>query len=754
MVESEIESDSTKKNEFFQKKIERITDDYENQNRQKNQELDEIFEEITLENDNLRKELLLTKEELEGEIEKNIDIKNSIYNFNYFTKKTSKELDEKLGKDKNIKEDYTNSIFCDYLKTIKEESNKKLSELNTEQENNIKNFAIMKTSLENKINNIYNILKEDERMNIYLKDIIKELNIYNNKYNSLLSENYSNKKYIIILVEKLGLAREEIFFLKERIIKEKKLILEKINSLSHDNELTHISMIQEIINEINQKRKNYFNEQFYFPIQDLNKSFLEFKEKEKELVNKNEVLKKELEELKYKLNKVNEEKDEMMKNAVNYTINKENNKNNETYLQSVVNKLRKEKLILENENNSLMKNNSELNEQIISINNKIKLELNKKNNENLSLINQKDSLIRELNKKLNSITEAHSKDKTTINNLNEEIGSLNNKIKEFKNNENNFKSEIILLKKALKESNYKTTTMAQTNTLESYNNTKKNQNILSEKKSMKNNLDNNYRNKNSELNTTNKDKFKLTSTEKSNEGENNLAQIIRKIYLNHISNEIDNIDEIYMLNEINNKLTQMETTSSNNNTLGNNQFIKMKIVYNEDFESLEQNKNSQLYENLLIYLFHLKSQQQIEINKIISNYIPPSDNKNTKMLEFLDKLKIELDENCSKFEERIKHSVNVDEVEQLIAELKNFYEMIIDYIIKNFYKYKRDLSGNILTIQLPLDEYHRIINNTAANLSNIDTNIINKINEYKGQGNKIENAINLLIDNVNNNLNG
>lgn len=754
MVESEIESDSTKKNEFYQKKIERITDDYENQTRRKNQELDEIFEEITLENDNLRKELLLIKEELEGEIEKNIDIKNSIYNFNYFTKKTSKELDEKLGKDKNIKEDYTNSIFCDYLKTIKEESNKKLSELNIEQENNIKNFGIIKTSLENKINNIYNILKEDERMNIHLKDIIKELNIYNNKYNSLLSENYSNKKYIIILVEKLGLAREEIFFLKERIIKEKKIILEKINSLSHDNELTHISMIQEISNEINQKRKNFLNEQFFFPIQDLHKSFLEFKEKEKELVNKNEVLKKELEELKYKFNKVNEEKDEMMKNAVNYTINKENNKNNETYLQSMVNKLRKEKLILENENNSLLKNNSELNEQIISNNNKIKFELNKKNNENLSLINQKDSLIRELNKKLNSITETNSKDKTTINNLNEEIDSLNNKINEFKNNENNFKSEILLLKKALKESNYKTTTMAQTNSLDSYNNTKKNQNILSEKKVLKNNLDNNYRNKNSELNTTNKDKFKLTSTEKSNEGDNNLAQIIRKIYLNHISNEIDNNDEVYMLNEINNKLTQMETTSSNNNTLGNNQFIKMKIVYNEDFESLEQNKNSQLYENMLIYLFHLKSQQQIEINKILSNYISPSDNKNTKMLEFLDKLKIDLDEKCSKFEERIKHSVNVDEVEQLIAELKNFYEMIIDYIIKNFYKYKRDLSGNILTIQLPLDEYHRIINNTAANLSNIDTNIINKINEYKGQGNKIENAINILIDNVNNNLNG
>ena len=753
MVESEIESDSTKKNEYYKEQIERITNEYENQNRQKNQELDEIFEEITLENDNLKKELLLTKEELEEEIEKNIDIKNSIYNFNYFTKKTSKELDEKLGKNKNIKEDYTNSVFCDYIKTIKDESNKKLSELNLEQENNIKNFEALKTSLDNKINNIYNILKEQENLNIYFKDIFTNLNIYNNKYNSLLLENYSNKKYIIILTEKLGLAREEILFLKERIIKEKKLILEKINSLSHDNEVTHINMIHEILNEINQKRKNYFNEQFLFPFRDLHQSFVEFKKKEKELINKNETLKKELEELKYKFKKINEEKNEIMKNAVNYTINKENIKNNETYLQSMVNKLRKEKAILENENNSLLKNNSELNQQIISINNNMKFELNKKNNDLLASINQKDSHIKELNKKLITITEMNSRDKSTINNLNEEIDSLNNKIKVHITNENNYKSEILLLKKTLKESNYKSTTMAQTNTMESFNNTQKNQKTLTDKKSTKNRFDDIYRNKNNEFNTSNKDNYKLTSTEKSKEEDNNIGTIIKKIFINHISNEIDNNNEIYMLNEINNKLNQLENNSSNNNTLGNNQFIKMKIVYNADFDGLEQNKNSQLYENILIFLFHLKSQQQIEINKIISNYTIPSDKKNNKMIQIFDKLKKDLDEKCAKYEERIKYSVNVDEVEQLIAELKNFYEIIIDYIIQNFYKYKRNLSGNILTIQLPLEEYHQIINNTASNLANIDSNIINKINEYKSQGNKIENALKVLKENVDNNLN-
>ena len=755
MVESEIESSSTRKNEYYQKKIERLTNDYENQNRQKNQELDEIFEELTLENDNLKKELILTKEELEEEIEKNIDIKNSIYNFNYFTKQTSKNLDEKLklGKNKNIKEYYTNSTFTDYIKSIKEEANKELSGLNKEQENNIKNFELMKTSLDNKIKNLHNLLKDQEKMNIYFDEIFNEFNIFHNKYYSLLLENYSNKKYNIIYSEKLGLAREEILFLKERIITEKKLILEKINSLTHDNELTHLSMIQEILNEINQKRKNYFNDKFYFPIINLQQSFLEFKEKEKELINKNEKLKKEIEELKYKFNKVNEEKNQLMENSVNYTITKENNKSNENFSQSLINKLRKEKLLLENENNSLLKNNYDLKEQVISINNQMKFELNKKGNDSLIIIKQKDIQIQELNKKLNSITETNSRDKLTINNLNEEIESLNNKIREYLNKENNYKSEILLLKKTLKETNYKSNTLGQINTTDTFNNAQTNQNIQSEKKTLKDKLDMGYLNKNTELNKSrsNKEKSKITSTEKSISEDYNLLNTIKKIYLKHISNEIDNNDEIYMLNEINNKLNQIEKL--NNNSSGNNKFIKLKIIYNEDFDSLERNKNSQLYENILIYLFHLKSQQKIEINKIINNYAAPSDKKNNKLSQIFDKLKTDLDEKCSKYEERIKYSVNVDEVEQLISEIKALYEIIIDYIIQSFYKYKRDLVGNILTIQLPLDEYHRIINNTSNNLANVENNIANQINEYKGQSVKIESALNILKENIDGNFN-
>ena len=759
MVESEIESDSTRKNDYYQQKIERMTEDYENQNKQKNQEFEELYEEINSENNNLKKDLMIAREELEKEMEKNIDIKSTIYNFNYISKiNFINELDEKIHKNRNMKNkkrDYTNSQYSENnIKIIQEETKEKILALNKEQENVLKNFEIMKTSLENNIKNIPNIINDQENLNTSINSILNELNIFSNKYNSLLTENYSDKKYIFILLEKLDLQKEENSFLKERIIKEKKIILEKINSLSHNNELTHINLIQELLNEIKDKRRNYFNEQFFIPIQNLHQGFLDLKEKEKELINNNEQLKKELDELQYKYDKLNEEKEEFVKNEVSHRTNKDNSKNNETYLQSVINKLRKEKDLLENENNSLLKNNTQLNEQIISINNKIKFEILQNKKRSDILLNQKENFIKELNNKLSYITEMHSRDKLALKNLKEEIDSLNNKIQDYKINENNLKTEILTLKKKFNETCYKSTNN-QTNTLENIiTNPQKMHNIqTTEKKAFKDKIKYNYRNKNTELDSSNKESLKLTSTEKIRDEGDNIALIIKKIYLEHISNDIDNNNEINMLKEINMKLNMLENNSNYNNNNQYNRFIKLKIVYNEDFDNLDQNKNSQLYENILIYLFHLKSQQKIELNKIINSYPPPSDTKNKKIAQNFDNLKTEFEEKYTKLSERIKNSINLDELEQIISELKNFYEIIIDYIIQNFYKNKRDLTENILTIQLPLEEYHKIINNTMANLTNIETNIVNKINEYRIQGNKIESALNILMDNVDNYLN-
>jgi hypothetical protein len=64
---------------------------------------------------------------------------------------------------------------------------------------------------------------------------------------------------------------------------------------------------------------------------------------------------------------------------------------------------------------------------------------------------------------------------------------------------------------------------------------------------------------------------------------------------------------------------------------------------------------------------------------------------------------------------------------------------------------KTDLNQNkILTIQMPLEKYHQIINNTNTNLAHVDQGINKKISEFKNQGKKIENALKIIMKYVNN----
>ena len=71
----------------------------------------------------------MTREELEEEIEKNLNIKNTIFNFNHFSKEVNDDLDMNTEKKELKEEDYTSSIFIDYITAIKEEAIKKLSSL-------------------------------------------------------------------------------------------------------------------------------------------------------------------------------------------------------------------------------------------------------------------------------------------------------------------------------------------------------------------------------------------------------------------------------------------------------------------------------------------------------------------------------------------------------------------------------------------------------------------------------------------------
>ena len=115
-----------------------------------------------------------------------------------------------------------------------------------------------------------------------------------------------------------------------------------------------------------------------------------------------------------------------------------------------------------------------------------------------------------------------------------------------------------------------------------------------------------------------------------------------------------------------------------------------------------------------------------------------------------DELKLLLEDKYKKFEERLRKSITIGELEELLLEIKNLYEAVIDSIIQAFYNYKADLSSkNILTIQIPLDKYHQIINNTNSNLINIEKSLTKRLSEYKNQGEKIENALSILLKSVN-----
>ena len=377
MAETNNLSESNEKSELYENKIQRLTNDFEIQNQKRNQEMEELFEEIELENTSLKKELIQTKEELEEEKNKNNYIKNSIYNFNYYQANINNFLSEKQNKittnknnsEINNNDNYNSSIFCDNIKIIKEEKANKILELSKESENKIKNFEKNWKIFITNIKFLFDLLKNNNNydqntFNNKCNDIMDGINNYYNQINSLMKDNYSNKKYSILLHEKLELAKEEIIFLKERVIQEKKNILEKINNICHNNKMIHINIASEIINEINSKRKNYFNEQFYIPFDNLHQLLLESKDNEKELKNKIIQLQKDLDSINYKYEQVNDEKNNLLQNASNYIIEKEKEKTNDLILNSQINKLRKEKQVLENENNSLLKHNNELNKKI------------------------------------------------------------------------------------------------------------------------------------------------------------------------------------------------------------------------------------------------------------------------------------------------------------------------------------------------------------------------------------------------------
>ena len=549
-------------------------------------------------------------------------------------------------------------------------------------------------------------------------------------------------------------------------------------------------MIQDIQNELDIKKSNYYNNKFMIPLENLNALLTTAKEKEKQLENKFYKLECENNILKNKLNILSKEKNELFNKTSNFIFNKEQMITEGLLYKSEINKLKNENKILSDENNNLLKNVNDLNSQISNINNKIQFEMKKIRKDNENNINQKEKIINELNEKINSLMSEENNYNNKVNNLNEELNNMRKKIREADEKEINFQNEIIQLKKKVNENLifYKNAEQKQNATEEINRSLSQQLEYLQSEKANIENASNILNNKYSEINLEytkiknelletkkkNQDlelelknlKNKLSSMESSQvllqlESEllNKLQKNIRQIYQIHFSNiNLSNINkdenisnELFMLKEINDRLSQRIVSSN------------QSVNYNEDFSALEQNKNSQLYENILLYLVNIKSQNKIELGKLLNEKMNNSHNSGDMSQsmtnynsssnfnkKYFDELKILLEDKYKKFEERIRNSVTIGELEELLFEIKNLYEAVIDSIMQGFYNYKSDLSSNnILTIQIPLDKYNKIINNTNSNLINIEKSLTKRLNDYKNQGEKIESALSILLKSVN-----
>jgi hypothetical protein len=723
----------TKTSNNIEIQIENIKKEFDYQNERKNQELEALFEEINSENQDLKKELLQTKIELDEEKQKLKNIKNTFINImpgnsNLILSQEDLTNSDIFNLDKNYL--YLN----DHIRTIKENKEKKISELTEKHDFKLKNFFDEKKNFEIGVVKILEIRQDAKKCT---SDIFELSQKFFNDIEILLNENYNKDKYIITQEEKYEIMKEEINFLKERIIQEKINILSKINEINNSYKLNYCNLAQEIQNELAQNKKNFYNEQILMPFENINSMISNMKKNEQDVENNKYKLESENEILKNKINILEKEKNEILNKTSNFIFDKEAIISQNLLYKSENNKLKNEIKIINDENNILLKNVKELNEELLSIKNKMNFDLKKIENNNKIILNQKENIINELTNKNCTSMKNEADLKNKLDDLNDQIYNLQQEIISYKEKEKNYETQIIQLSKKLNEEiissninepKYPLTEAINKNISEKLDLMKSDQN-----KNINNNIQVDY------------DLF------------NKIQKAIKDIYQLHFNNNKNNHEDVLiMLNEINERLLNIDLNKTN----------QILINFNESFDNLEKNKNSQLYENILLYLINIKSQNKIEISKILaeknSNII--SKNNSGELSQFMthnsssflfnkkyiDELKSLLEEKYKKLEERIRSSVTIGEVQELFYEFKNLYEAVIDSIIQSFYIYKTELSeNNILTIQIPLDKYHQIINNTNGNLISIERSLNKKINEYKNQGDEIETALDILIKNVN-----
>ena len=369
--------------EYYLKQIEEQKEYYERLSKKKNQEIEDLFSQIEKENQQLKREILQYKIELEEEKSNTQNMKETYFNINSFDE-SNPELDR---------------IVYENIKYIKEKNEKKLNEITDlykiQLNNAIKDSQSIRKNIRLTIDNY------DTKSSIdFNESIISCIQILENKINTLIEENFNKEKYSLLLNQKYELATEENNFLKNKIMQEKTNICEQVSQIQKQNIYSHFEIIQNLLNELNEQKHNYFNIKFNESFDELSNLLTESVEKNKVLSESNEKMKKLCEELNIKLSIITKEKDRLLEETKKTIVDCEINKTKDINVNAMKIKFEKEIDNLKIINQNLLNQITELKEQIDTNNANIEIQIKKVNNANNVLLNQKSSMITQLNNQL------------------------------------------------------------------------------------------------------------------------------------------------------------------------------------------------------------------------------------------------------------------------------------------------------------------------------------------------------------------
>ena len=369
--------------EYYLKQIEEQKEYYERLSQKKNQEIEDLFSQIEKENQQLKREILQYKIELEEEKSNTQNMKETYFNINSFDE-SNPELDR---------------IVYENIKYIKEKNDKKLNEITDlykiQLNNAIKDSQSIRKNIRLTIDNY------DTKSSIdFNESIISCIQILENKINTLIEENFNKEKYSLLLNQKYELATEENNFLKNKIMQEKTNICEQVSQIQKQNIYSHFEIIQNLLNELNEQKHNYFNIKFNESFDELSNLLTESVEKNKVLSESNEEMKKLCEELNIKLSIITKEKDRLLEETKKTIVDCEINKTKDINVNAMKIKFEKEIDNLKIINQNLLNQITELKEQIDTNNANIEIQIKKVNNANNVLLNQKSSMITQLNNQL------------------------------------------------------------------------------------------------------------------------------------------------------------------------------------------------------------------------------------------------------------------------------------------------------------------------------------------------------------------